>query len=448
MKNINQIFLFFLSFFIYNQSSPKSLSKQAVAVQVKGPCPASLTLGIQNFARAVALQADGKIVAAGFSVINKQQQILVARYSGIDGSLDCTFGTNGTVTSAPGTQQAANAVAVQIDDKIVIAGELLINRKNQIFLQRYNTDGSLDTSFGTGGTKLTPIGDGASANAIGLQSDGKIVIAGSAVINRQPSMIVARYNTDGTPDNTFGQSGIAVIPVGKRARANALVIQSDGKIIAGGSAAASNENFALIRLAINGTLDSSFGSGGIALDSISGTNVIRALALDNLNNIVISGYVDGDFTVGRYTSSGQRDISFGTNGFAINVIGSTSESNGVAVQPDNKIVAAGFSDITGVIYVRYNANGTPDTGFGLSGTGVLTIVEVGNAAAKALILQPDGKIVGAGFSCNDLVINRLNTNGIPDTAFGVNGIVNNPKGSFCPSQAGASGPLVKKDDKK
>lgn len=451
MNKIKKIALFF-SIFIFYKTNTWFLPSQKQAVQINNqnnaPCSASLTLGTQDFARAVALQTDGKIVGAGFSVINKQQQILVARYNSADGSLDCTFGTNGVITSAPGSQQAANAVIVQINGKIVIAGELLNNRKNQFFLQQYNPDGSPDTSFGSMGTVITTIGDGASVSSIGLQSDGKIMVAGSAVINHQPNMIVARYNVDGSADSTFGQNGIAVIPVGKRSKANALVIQSDGKIVAGGSAAAPNESLALIRLNTNGTLDSSFGSGGIALNSVSSTNVIRALALDSLNNIVVSGYVDGDFMVGRYTASGQPDVSFGTNGFVISMIGSTSESNGVAVQTDNKIVAAGFADITGVIYARYNTDGTPDSSFGISGTGILTIVEVGNAAAKALVLQPDSKIVGAGFSCNDATITRLATNGTPDTTFGINGIVNNPKGVFCPSQAGASGPLVKKDDKK
>lgn len=412
-----------------------------------GPCVNPLQEGSQDLARAVALAPDGQIVAAGFTIINKVKQILVARYDTTDGNLDCTFGVNGVVTNSAGSSQAANAVMVQPNGQVVVAGEMLVNRKNQCVVLRYNDDGTPDPNFGSAGMVLTPIGDGSAINAIGLQSDNKIVVAGSAVIQGYPNLIVMRYNSDGTPDTNFGTAGIFTQLIGRRSSANALVIQSDGNIVAAGVATVNNiESFLVLRLNSNGLLDPSFGIGGIVTDQIGGVNIARGVALDSNQNIVISGFIDEDFAVLRYTSTGQRDSTFGNNGVVITPLSSDSESNGVVVQADNKIVAVGFNDTIGVIFARYLLNGDLDPSFGISGTGILTIDEVSNAAAKAVALQLNGQIVAAGFSCNDFALYRLNTNGIPDPTFGTNGIVHNPKGATCPNQ-GASGPIIKEKNK-
>lgn len=415
----------------------------SISIKAAGPCVSPLVEGSQNAARAIAVQTDGKIIAAGFTVINQVKQILAVRYT-TTGALDCTFGTNAIITNSSGSSQVANGVGIQSTGKIIIAGQMFINQKNQIVLLRYNIDGTPDTTFGTGGMVLTLIGNGSVANAVAIQSDDKIVIAGSAVVSGKPNFVIARYNADGSPDSSFGQSGLVVQAVANRAGLNAVTVQPSGNIVAGGTATTTNGQacFLLVSLTSSGSFNSGFGTNGIVVDPIAVTeNIIHSVAYDSSGNIVVSGVVDEQFTVGRYTPSGQLDTTFGHQGVVINVLGQNSESNGVAVQANNKIVAVGSSDTTAVIFARYNIDGSPDTTFGLNGTGVLTIVENGYAAAKAVLVETGQKIMSGGFACNSISLYQLTTSGIPDGTFGTDGIVHNPQGGFCPIN-GASGPII------
>jgi uncharacterized delta-60 repeat protein len=171
------------------------------------------------------------------------------------GDLDPSFGTGGTVTTAFGTSgTSAYAIALQGDGKIVAAGGTGL--QDAFALARYNPDGSLDKTFGTGGLVMTGINELAGVNAVAVQEDGKIVVAGSSG-GVQGFFTLARYNPDGRLDKTFGAGG----PVfGTSGSANALALQGDGKIVAAGST--ENTTFALVRYNPDGILDGTFGTGG------------------------------------------------------------------------------------------------------------------------------------------------------------------------------------------
>lgn len=191
---------------------------------------------------AIAIQPDGKIVAAGLADFNNSNSpIAVARYNS-DGSLDSSFGSGGKVTTNfPARRARAHAVLPQTDGKIVVAGYAEGNNAVSFFaLERYNVDGTLDTSFGVGGKATADFfGRGGEAHAAVLQHDGKIILAGQAGFGRASHQLVdfglARFNTDGTLDDSFGNSGMMITDLGDVVdRANAVVLQPDGKIIAAG----------------------------------------------------------------------------------------------------------------------------------------------------------------------------------------------------------------------
>ena len=296
-------------------------------------------------------------------------------------------------------------------------------------LARYNTDGTLDATFGSGGKVTTyttayyfSIG---SAKAVAIQSDGKIVVAGyiynspQHVSSNQHDFALVRYNTDGTLDATFGSGGIVVTALrpGKDNNdmdyAHAVAIQADGKIVAAGSTgphpngsydpkAVTTDNFALVRYNTNGTLDTSFGAGGIVTADI-GTNNDKAyaVAIQSDGKIVAAGYAyssvsNANFALARFNTNGTLDANFGTAGKVTTDIGTgESYAYGVAIQSDGKIVAAGVKNGYYFALVRYNTNGTLDTTFGTGGMVTTTNYD----KAYAVAIQSDGKIVAAGY-CN------------------------------------------------
>jgi uncharacterized delta-60 repeat protein len=200
-------------------------------------------------AHALGIQSDGKIVAAGSSNNIGNDDFTLVRYN-TDGSFDTTFGTGGIVTTTIGSDAYAQALGIQTDGKIVAAGDYYNGSNYEFALVRYTADGSLDTTFGTGGIVTTTIGSGnAWANALGIQTDGKIVAAGYSYNSSNDDFSLVRYNADGSLDTTFGTGGIVTTAIGSgNAGANALGIQTDGKIVAAGqSSNGSNEDFILVR---------------------------------------------------------------------------------------------------------------------------------------------------------------------------------------------------------
>jgi serralysin len=218
-------------------------------------------------ARAVAIQTDGKLVVAGDSFGSvSADRFALARYK-LDGSLDSSFGGDGKVRThfAGESDAAASAVAIQADGKIVAAGYSFVGF-NRFALARYNLDGSLDSSFGGDGKVITHFAEGSSdvASAVAIQTDGQIVAAGRSQEAGQVRFALARYNPNGALDSSFGADGNGRVTTQfpGSALASALAIQDDGKIVAAGASQVSHRRFALARYDSNGTLDPSFGADG------------------------------------------------------------------------------------------------------------------------------------------------------------------------------------------
>ena len=207
-----------------------------------------------DYVNSVVLQSDGKIVAAGYSYNGSNYDFAIVRYN-TDGSLDTTFDTDGKVTTpiASGDDRAYSVV-LQSDGKIVAAGYSYNGSDNDFAIVRYNTDGSLDTTFDTDGKVTTPIGSRSdTAYGVVLQSDGKIVAAGYSFNGSDNDFAIVRYNTNGSLDTTFGTGGKVTTPIGSgNEEANSVVLQSDGKIVvAGSSVNGSNYDFAVVRYTIS-----------------------------------------------------------------------------------------------------------------------------------------------------------------------------------------------------
>lgn len=189
-----------------------------------------------------------------------------ARNYAAPGDLDLTFNTTGKVTTPIGTDtDSASGVAVQSDGKIVVAGSSVVAGSYGFALARYNADGTLDTTFGTAGKVTTAIGPASGLGRdLAIQADGKIVVVGRANNGTDDDFAVARYNSNGTLDTTFGTGGIVMTPIGTNEEAaESVVVQSDGAVVvAGFTWNGSNNDFALVRYTSTGALDSTFGTGG------------------------------------------------------------------------------------------------------------------------------------------------------------------------------------------
>ncbi|MDX3248117.1 calcium-binding protein [Streptomyces sp. ME18-1-4] len=356
---------------------------------------------------ATSVQADGKIVAAGFTSAGGANDFALARYN-TNGSLDTTFGTGGKVTTDfGGTNDGAHAVAVQPDGKIVAAGQSGSGFTLDFALARYNTDGSLDTTFGTGGKVTTSFG--ASFNqafGVVLQTDGKIVAAGTTNAGAGDDFAVARYNTDGSLDTSFGTGGLVTTDFGTGSsdEASGVALQSDGKIVlAGSSDSGGTEDFALARYNTDGSLDTTFGTGGKVTTSFGGNEFADGVVVQTDGKIVAAGFTNAggtqDFALARYNTDGSLDTTFGTGGKIVTNFGGDDVALGVALQTDGKIVAAGFTNAGGTqdfALARYNTDGSLDTCFGTGGKVITNFG--GTDRADGVTVQTDGKIVAAGRS--------------------------------------------------
>jgi uncharacterized delta-60 repeat protein len=369
-----------------------------------------------NAANAIALQPDGKIVVTGDGLSAQgAPDITVARYNA-DGSLDASFGTGGRVTTDfIGQTDVGFAIAVQPDGKILVAGTANLGSSTQFdfALVRYNSNGSLDSTFGTGGKVTTDFNGGLDqATSIGLQSDGKIILAGFATAGDAHTAL-ARYNTNGTLDTTFGGFGTGKVVTNinnTRDFANALAIQSDGKIVAGGSTlttAGAFVMFSLVRYTADGLLDLGFGSSGkVTTQVVPGDgedDEIFALAIQVDGRIIAGGQANfsQDFGMVRYLANGSIDTSFGTNGIVTTDFnGTTDRAKAIALQIDGKIVLGGAANLTtgstgDFGLARFNPNGSLDATFGAGGK--VTTDFSGNVEnGRGIVIQSDNKIVIAG----------------------------------------------------
>ena len=361
-----------------------------------------------DVAYSVVIQPDGKIVVAGYT-ISGNQDFALARYN-TNGSLDTTFDTDGKLTTdLGGNHDQAFSVALQPDGKIVVAGKSTISGVEDFALARYNTNGSLDTTFDTDGKLTTDLGGtNSEARSMALQPDGKIVVVGSTNTSGNQDFALARYNTNGSLDTTFDTDGKLTTDLTNSDVAYSVVIQPDGKIVVAGHIISGNEDFALARYNTNGSLDTTFDTDGKLTTDLGGNNdQALSMALQPDGKIVVAGYsaisAGGDFALARYNTNGSLDTTFDTDGKLTTDLGGNNEdvATSTALQPDGKIVVAGYTNPTGGNYdfalARYHSNGTLDTTFDSDGK-LITDLGGPDDEAQSMALQPDGKIVVAGFS--------------------------------------------------
>ncbi|MGB8367536.1 MAG: delta-60 repeat domain-containing protein, partial [Candidatus Babeliales bacterium] len=368
-----------------------------------------------NRVTGVVIQKDSKIVAAGLSF----GRFGLARYN-VNGSLDLSFGVGGVViTDFGGTSAGANSVAIQKDGKIVAVGSANIGGTTDFALARYNIDGSLDITFNpTGslpGTVVTNFGGtSGSARAVAIQKDGKIVAAGQSNVSGTFDFALARYNTDGSLDSTFGFGGLVITDLGDFDEINAVVIQKDGKIItAGRSNVSGTFDFALARYNTDGSLDMTFNPTGslpgTVTTSFGSTSEANGIRTQKDGKIVVAGTSGTDFALARYNTDGSLDSTFNSAGSLPGTVttdfGGIDIANAVAIQKDGKIVAAGNSG-TDFALARYNTEGSLDTTFNPTGSlpGTVTTDFGDSDAAFAVAIQKEGKIIVAGNSNIDFAL--------------------------------------------
>lgn len=341
------------------------------------------------------------------------------------GDLDPTFGSGGLVINQFSPISAFNSVTVQPDGKIIAAG----SSSGYLLVVRYNTNGTLDNSFGIGGSLITDIAH--SGSEIALQQGGKIVVVGYFNYD----FAVVRLNADGSPDQSFGNGGRFVLDIDAQDGAGALAIQPNGKIVVTGmSCGATNApltcDISLFRLNATGTLDKTFGSGGwVRYGNSDWADYAHSLAIQEDGRIVVGGssgrYYSGgmhpQLTILRFLNNGSLDLSFGAGGVIINGgLGDASNVNSILLQTDGRIVAVGetYNPFDSFQLARYSPDGSSDASFGNSGY----VLTQGGSAASGII-QSDGKIVAAGRISNGFGVVRYNPDGSLDQSFGTGGKV-------------------------
>jgi uncharacterized delta-60 repeat protein len=400
--------------------------------------------GGNDYAASVAIQTNGKIVVAGqaFNSNTGNYDFALARYNNNE-SLDNSFDGDGKLTTDFGGYDVAYSLAIQTNGKIVVAGQALNpnTNNNDFALARYNSNGSLDNTF-DGDGKLTGFylsGD-TRFTAIALQTDGKIVVAGQALNIKTGNydFALARYNTDGSLDKYFDKDGKQTTDFfGFDDIAYALAIQADGKIVVAGAAININYDFALARYNSDGSLDNSFdGDGKQTIDFNGLNNIAYALAIQPNGKIVVAGQASDNFALVRYNSNGSLDNSFDGDGKLITDFGS-SAAYALAIQTNGKIVVAGqafnLDNTTDFALARYNSNGSLDNTF--DGDGKLTTDFGGYDGVTSLAIQTNGKIVAAGQTLNPNTFNnnfalaRYNSNGALDNSFDGDGKLTTDLGS-------------------
>lgn len=374
----------------------------------------------------VLIQTDQKIVAVGTAKCGDAASCFaLARYN-TNGSIDDTFGDHGTVITdfdPNAVTEAAFAAALQPDGKIVAAGfAAFINPGPAVFaVMRYNADGSLDKAFGNGGRVSTSIVQHLHhIRAVAIAPDGKIVVAGDYFsANQNFQTLIVRYNAEGSLDATFGSGGKVTDSRGfNLGDANvpwSVAVQSDGRIVTGGSfnqnQTATAEDITLNRYRADGSIDNtSFaGNGRVLIPSPNVSESIRAIAFQPDGKIVAAGFSGQNFLLMRFTANGLPDETLDGDGRVTTMIGNGSDANSIAVTPSGKIVLSGPSSSGTFGVACYNPDGSLDTSF--SGDGMLSFGFTGSftTAPYSMALDGLGRIVMAGIASDKFALARLYT---------------------------------------
>lgn len=359
------------------------------------------------------------------------------------GDLDASFGDAGEVTlTTPGNEASAGAVALLPDGRLVVAGTVTTPSGSALLLARLATDGTLDPTFGSGGTVTTDVGGDAGVNDLLLQPNGALVAVGDATFAGDHRIMAVRWDADGTLDAGFGTGGVAIldVPGGTFDAGAAIGRQSDGRLVVVGYAfLAASVDVVLARLDSAGVLDGTFGTGGFSLTDVTGRDDRGdALVVQPDDTLVVAGFAgfggghDSDLLLARYDADGGLDATFGTGGLVVTDDGGTSNDGAHALirQPDGAYVIAGTAAVgtsARMVVARYDATGALDPTFGIGGVATHGSPFTYGASAFGLVRTPDGALVAVGVRSESAVfrslVTRWTAGGTLDATFGVNGVV-------------------------
>jgi uncharacterized delta-60 repeat protein len=300
------------------------------------------------------LQNDGKILLGGsvFKQLTTYDDFAVVRLN-TDGTADNTFGTNGIVTTdIEGLYDNAYEILIQDDGKIILGGDGYILDRRHVCLVRYNTDGTVDESFGFFGVAYVAVGTlEDKTKDIAFQSDGKIVAVGFMNDGMDDQAFVARFNSDGTVDTFFGLNGYATVDIGGREdRLWSVCITDDDKILVGGytrDETAMDNDYLFMRFTADGVLDTDFGSNGIRMFHFGANDQVIDMILEDDGKIVSIGS-SFSFELLRLQENGDIDNSFGDNGKVNTTVGTYCFGNRISLYGENKVVVAGQAEDGGL----------------------------------------------------------------------------------------------------
>lgn len=379
----------------------------------------------EDTARSVVVQADGKITVAGTAKrrIGARPNFAIARYE-TDGELDASFSSDGKLVIEFGTSEGF-ALAVQPDGKIVVAGyEFNISSRTQanFAVARTNSDGTLDTTFDSDGKVTTDfLGGNDIAYDIALQADGKIVVAGTKDLGSSAvqDFALARYNGDGSLDTSFGMGGkVTTDFFSNLDDARAVAVQPDGKIVVGGSAVtATNTSFALARYQSDGSLDESFDGDGKVVTGFGGSyNAVSDIVIQTSGKIIAVGSAliktGSVFALARYKKDGSPDTTFDIDGKLTTNFENTaggSAANAATLETDGRLVVAGTISQSNSAIVRYllgiaradfDGDGTTDLSFFRRSEGFWYLRRSTDGAAEIGLGSRTAKIVPADYDCD------------------------------------------------
>ena len=380
-------------------------------------------------ANSVVVQPDGKIVIGGYTA----QSLALVRLMP-DGSLDSTFGSTGFVQVPLGDFGAiVSALALQADGKIVGAGSAHIpgspaGDRGDFAIIRFLANGSLDPTFGDAGIVTTNIGGTDQAYAVAVLADGHVLASGNT--GKPSDFAVVRYNADGSLDATFGSGGKVATDVGGFLdHAYGMAVLPDGRIVLGGGSsedggAVSNTHFSAARYNADGSPDTSFADAGAFVANDVGTfaDIARALVSDQAGKLVLAGGRNGDFTLVRLTAGGSIDGTFGSGGFAATDFGGDDTAMTLRVQVDGKLLASGIRGVganpsTDLVIARYLAAGSLDPSFGLAGKVITSFGTLFGAVGNAEAVTGCGLIVVGTLS--DTTGQSLNPTAMLITRYGL-----------------------------
>jgi uncharacterized delta-60 repeat protein len=373
-----------------------------------------------EFEPAVALQGDGKVLVAGVIYDGATSNYAAVRFNR-NGSRDMSFagGDGYAIAKSQGEGDYVRGMVVQPDGKFILVGQTY-GDDYDISAVRFRKNGAPDTDFGQNGhinRELAP-GGTEHGNAIALQDDGKIVIAADGDLGgTEEQFVVLRYKKNGQPDGTFGAGGVKHfdLPGEGNSEATAVALQPNGKIVVGGHKwNGSNNDFALMRLWPAGRKDKPFGTDGLVTWDFGSNDEVAGVGLQSDGKIILSGSSSNPpaFALARYTKAGVLDSTFRSDGTVTTPKLANMASNGMVLQPDDKIVLTGTGESKFAL-ARYKPGGRLDRTFG--GDGIVTTSFGGSySSSTGVALGPDLKLYAAGYTetLNEAALARYKT-GLP-----------------------------------